>query len=286
MTLYYLLTSAAVVMFSLQFWFNDRFQSHCGSGAKAAMLFSLGTNAAGFAALLLINRFRFEFTPFSGLMALAAGLDGILFLYCSLKAFAVINLSLYSVFSMLGGMVLPFVLGIAVYGEPLTPGKGLCFAFTAAALALTVKKDAGHRRAGIWYAGIFILNGMSGVIAKIFLSAPYAKTSEAGFSVLSALAGALLAAAALPLVKGKLPKITLRPALDMAAYGAVNRVANYLLLLSLAHLPASAQYPFVTGGVMIVSTLISFFTPQKPSKKELLAVALAFAGILILVAVN
>ena len=284
MTLYYLLTSAAVVMFSLQFWFNDRFQSHCGSSAKAAMLFSLGANAAGFAALLLINRFRLEFTPFSALMALAAGLDGILFLVCSLKAFAVINLSLYSVFSMLGGMALPFVLGIAVYGEPLTLGKGLCFAFTAAALALTVKKDAGGKRARLWYAGIFILNGMSGVIAKIFQSAPYAKTSEAGFSALSALAGALLAAAALPLVKGKLPKITLRPALDMAAYGAVNRVANFLLLLSLAHLPASAQYPFVTGGVMIVSTLISFFTPQKPSKKELLAVALAFAGIILLVA--
>ena len=284
MTVYYLITAAAVVMFSLQFWFNDRFQAHCGSSAKAAMLFSLGANAAGFAALLLINRFRLEFTPFSALMALAAGLDGILFLVCSLKAFAVINLSLYSVFSMLGGMALPFVLGIAVYGEPLTLGKGLCFAFTAAALALTVKKDAGGKRARLWYAGIFILNGMSGVIAKIFQSAPYAKTSEAGFSALSALAGALLAAAALPLVKGKLPKITLRPALDMAAYGAVNRVANFLLLLSLAHLPASAQYPFVTGGVMIVSTLISFFTPQKPSKKELLAVALAFAGIIILVA--
>ena len=284
MTLYYLLTSAAVVMFSLQFWFNDRFQSHCGSSAKAAMLFSLGANAAGFAALLLINRFRLEFTPFSALMALAAGLDGILFLVCSLKAFAVINLSLYSVFSMLGGMALPFVLGIAVYGEPLTLGKGLCFAFTAAALALTVKKDAGGKRARLWYAGIFILNGMSGVIAKIFQSAPYAKTSEAGFSALSALAGALLAAAALPMIRGRLPEITLRPALDMAAYGAVNRVANFLLLLSLAHLPASAQYPFVTGGVMIVSTLISFFTPQKPSKKELLAVALAFAGIILLVA--
>ena len=63
MTLYYLLTTAAVVMFSLQFWFNDRFQSHCGSGAKAAMLFSLGANAAGFAALLLINLKKWERGP-------------------------------------------------------------------------------------------------------------------------------------------------------------------------------------------------------------------------------
>ena len=283
MTVYYLITAAAVVMFSLQFWFNDRFQAHCGSSAKAAMLFSLGTNIAGIAALLVINKFRFEFTPFTLLMALAVGLDGILFLYCSLKAFAVIDLSLYSVFSMLGGMVLPFVLGITVYGEELTLGKILCFAFTAAALALTVKKGAGGKKGYLWYAGIFVLNGMSGVLAKIFQEAPYEKTSAAGFSVLSAAAGAVLAAILLPFMKGKMPKLSLRPVLDMAAYGAVNKAANFLLLIALAHLPASAQYPFVTGGVMIVSTLICYFTPNKPTKKELAAVGLSFAGILFLV---
>lgn len=283
MTVYYLLTAAAVVMFSLQFWFNDRFGTHCGSGGKAAVLFSLGANLAGFLTLLIINRFRFEFTPFSLLMAVAVGLDGILFLYCSLKAFAVINLSLYSVFSMLGGMVLPFVTGIAVYGEKLTLGKSLCFAFTAAALALTVKKGSGGKKGYFWYAGIFILNGMSGVLAKIFQEAPYSKTSAAGFSVLSASAGTVLAAVLLPFMKGRMPKLSVRPVLDMAAYGAINRAANFLLLLALAHLPASAQYPFVTGGVMIVSTLICFLTPQKPSKKELAAVGLSFAGILFLV---
>ncbi len=280
---YYLLTFAAVAMFSLQFWFNDRFQKHCGSSAKAAVVFSLGTNAAGLLALLIINRFRPEFTPFSGMMAFFVGLDSILFLYCSLKAFAVINLSLYSVFSMLGGMVLPFILGLAVYHEALTVGKALCFVFTAAALALTVKKEKGGRRAYLYYAGIFVLNGMSGVLSKIFQATDLPKTSAAGFSVLSAAAGVLLSALLLPFVKGETGKLSLRPAADMAAYGAVNRFANFLLLIALEHLPASAQYPFVTGGVMILSTLICFFTPQKPAKRELLAVALAFAGLIALI---
>lgn len=280
---YYALTAAAVIMFSLQFWFNDRFQTHCGSSARAAVLFSLGTNAAGLITLLAMNRFRFEFTPFTLLMAVLTGLDGILFLYCSLKAFSVINLSLYSVFSMLGGMTLPFVLGIAVYGEPLTAGKMLCFVFTAAALALTVKKDSG-KGGRLYYAGIFVLNGMSGVLAKVFQATDLPKTSPAGFSVLSAAAGALLALAILPFVKGEKIKLTKRPLADMAAYGAVNRTANYLLLIALEHLPASAQYPFVTGGVMIASTLLCFLTPQKPTKKELAAVGLAFAGLILLVA--
>jgi len=57
-------------------------------------------------------------------------------------------------------------------------------------------------------------------------------------------------------------------------------VANYLLLLSLAQLPASVQYPMVTGGVMIVSTVIALFTHKKPGKRELFSVLFAFAGIL------
>lgn len=281
---YYGFTAAAVMMFSFQFWFNDRFQKHCGSSARAAVTFSLGANLAGLATLLIINRFQLEFTPFSGIMALLVGLDGILFLYCSLKAFAVINLSLYSVFSMLGGMALPFALGLTVYGEPLTWGKALCFVFTAAALSLTVKKEKNSRSAWLYYAGIFVLNGMSGVLSKIFQSTDLPKTSAAGFSVLSAAAGVLLSAAALPFIRGEKVKLSIRPTLDMTAYGAVNRAANFLLLIALEHLPASAQYPFVTGGVMIISTLICFFTPQKPTKRELLAVALAFAGLVLLIA--
>lgn len=283
--IYYGMTAVAVVMFSLQFWFNDRYQKRRGSDARSAVLFSLGSNLAGFAVLLAVNRFRLSFTPFTGLMAAAVGLDSVLFLYCSLKAFAVIDLSLYSVFSMLGGMALPFALGIAVYGEPLTTGKGLCFLFTAGALALTARRGDRNRRAWIWYAGIFVLNGMSGVLSKIFQASSLPKTDAAAFSVLSAAAGALLSAALLPFMKGPRSRLTPRPVLDMAAYGAVNKSANLLLLLALEHLPASAQYPFVTGGVMICSTVIAFFTPQKPGKRELAAVALAFAGILLLVTV-
>ena len=283
--IYYLITAAAVAMFSLQFWFNDRFQFHCGSSARAAFCFSLGANIAGLLALLIVNRFRLGCTPFSLAMAFAVGLDGVLFLYCSLKAFAVIDLSLYSVFSMLGGMALPFLLGILVYKEPVTAGKLLCFAFTAAALFMTGKRG-GSRRAWLYYAGIFILNGMSGVLSKIFQASELPKTDAAGFSILSAAAGALLSGIALLFTKKEKLRLSVRPLADMAGYGAINRIANFLLLLALEHLPASAQYPFVTGGVMILSTLICYLTPQKPQKRELVAVALAFIGLILLVAVG
>ena len=66
------------------------------------------------------------------------------------------------------------------------------------------------------------------------------------------------------------------------ANGALNRVANFMLVLTLVHLDASVQSPLVTGGVMIVSTLLCALRGTKPSRKELLSVALAFLGMLAL----
>ena len=62
----------------------------------------------------------------------------------------------------------------------------------------------------------------------------------------------------------------------------MNKIANFLLVLALAHVDVSVQYPMVTGGTMIVSTVICFFGDKKPSKKEILSVAFAFVGMLAL----
>ena len=53
-------------------------------------------------------------------------------------------------------------------------------------------------------------------------------------------------------------------------------------MIALAHVDASVQYPMVTGGTMIVSTIICFFGDKKPRKKELVSVAFAFVAMLLL----
>ena len=114
--LYYGIIMAAVVMFSLQFWFNQQFERQCGSGLRPMLIFSSGYSAAGLLVLLIINGFRLEFSWFSMIMAILTALNGMAYTFCSLKALEKINLSLYSVFSMLGGMMLPFIFGILFFG--------------------------------------------------------------------------------------------------------------------------------------------------------------------------
>ncbi len=279
--LYYGLLTAAVTMFSFQFLFNRIFEKEYGNSLRAMFVFSAGSSLVGLLGLLIINGFKVEYTHFSLLMAFFAALDSIGYTYFSLKALGRINLSLYSMFAMLGGMILPSVTGIVFYNEELTLGKGICYALLLLSLLMTVKK--GEKKSGyVYYMGVFMLNGMSGVLSTVFSNAPYEKTSDAGYSVLIAATALVICLVFLPFIKGDGKRLTKKAVLSMGGYGVLCRLGNYLLLIALAHIPASAQYPFVTGGVMIISTVISLFTKNKPSKREIIGVAVAFAALLIL----
>lgn len=269
-------------MFSFQFLFNQIYERENGGSLRSMLFFTLGANLTGVIILFFINGCRFEFTPFTFLLALAASVNNFIYSYCSIKALGKINLSLYSVFAMLGGMTLPFIAGIAFFDEELTAGKLICFIAIAVSLFLTVRKDSTGKGL-IYYVGVFIMNGMSGVLSKIFSASQYEKTGNAGYSLLIAAITVIISAAALIFVKRPALKFNFRTAGASAGYGILSNVANFLLLIALAHVPASAQYPFITGGVMIISTVICFFTPNKPSKREIAAVILSFAGITALV---
>ena len=280
--MYYGIIMIAVLMFSMQFLFNQRFQKEYGSGLKALLVFVLGYNVAGLLILLIVNGFRVEFTWFTLLLSFLWAANGLVLSYCSFKAFEKVNLSVYSLFSQLGGMMLPFFAGVLLFNETLTAGSVICFVLVLISLLFTVKKGNGGTYV-IYYAGIFILNGMAGVLSKWFQAAPWEKTSSAGYSILSAAVSVLLAAVVLLFIKGDRLKLSVRGATNMLGYGVLNKIGNFLLLIALVHLPASVQYPMVTGGVMICSTVICFFTRQKPGKREIASLILSFIGIMALV---
>ena len=293
---YYALIMISVAMFGGGFALQDIYRKKRGSSLKISMEAALIGSVAGLIVLLIINGFSFEVTWFTLLMAVLAALNSIAFTFCAFKSLDYINLSLFSLFSMLGGMALPFVQGIVFYKEGITVAKCLCVAFICAALALTVEK--GEKKKGtIFYIGIFILNGMAGVISKIFSASDLPKVSAAGYSIWIAISTVVLSGivwAILALrdkhkakvsgekVASPTKKVLFQSYRLGALYGAINQIANFFLVIALAHVDASVQYPMVTGGTMIVSTLICFFGEKKPSKKEMISVGLAFVGMLLL----
>ena len=279
--LYYLILTVSVVLFGVQFGFNQIYEKESDGSVRSSFLFVFGTAAIGIPILWVINGVRLSCTVFSLIMAVVSSVNMILCNYCSLKALGRVNLSLFSIFSMLGGMILPFVTGILFFDEALTVGKLICLVILSVAVLITV--DLKEKKSGMLYCfAVFVFNGLSGVISKLYTSLPFEKVSQAMFSLLCA--AVCTAIAAVPLIILRKPPLrpTKKGLLATAGAGAFNRTANYLLLLSLAQLPASVQYPFVTGGVIIVSTVISCLTGQKPSKKEIVSMMLSFVGIALL----
>lgn len=280
---YYGLILLAVVMFGGCFALNDVYQKKQGSGIKISMQFSALSSFAGFVVLWIINHFKIEFTWFAFWMAVLTAVASVGFTFCSFKALGSINLSLYSLFSMLGGMLLPFIQGIVFYGEGISLSKGICLLLIIVALLLTVERE-GQRQGYVYYAGVFLLNGAVGVISTLFARGDYEKTSQAGFSILIALCTTFLALAILLVLfrKSAFEGMTASGVGIGGLAGIINRFANFLLLISLVHVDASVQYPMITGGVMIVSTVISFLGKNKPKKREIASVILAFLGMLAL----
>lgn len=180
--MYYAIVTGAVLMFGIQFWFNNLYEKENGNALPAALTLTLLSSSIGAIFLLVLNGFSLQLTWFTLLTAAAATANALLCSFCTLKALNKVNLSLYSLFSMLGGMILPLLAGLLFYNEPLTLGLILCVILIVTALVLTVNKEQ-HKGGFPYFIGVFVFNGMSGVISKFFESAPFEKTSAAAYSV-------------------------------------------------------------------------------------------------------
>jgi hypothetical protein len=278
--LYYVLVIISTVLFSLQFLFNQRFQQTYGTGMKATQVFSLYKSLVIILMMLLISGFKVQFSWFSLGMATIYAVSSIAMGYYSLKAFSVANLSVYSVFSMLGGMILPFFLGVLFYdeGDNLV-FKIICCALIVVAVLLNIKSGKQNKKALFYYFAVFVLNGMAGVISKIHQSSTsLSPVDSTSFMLLTAAVSVVISAAWLLIAYREIPLIKGKNILFVTGYGVFNGLGNLFLLIALSGengLPASVQYPLVTGGVMVCSTIISTIRKEKLTVREYIATAIA-----------
>lgn len=275
--MYYLLILLSTFLFAVQFIVNDGYQKESGSNLTSSLKFSLYSSAAGFAALMIINRFELRCSAFSLAVAAVYALVCVSLNYFTVKALRIGHPSSYSVFSMIGGMVLPFLYGL-LCGEEFKAIRIVCCALIAVSVVLHTGKGESTKAAFRYYMAVFVLNGMVGVISKFHQSHPLLCVASADFLMLSKLFTVGFSAVLLG-ISGKRGFSIGRKAFGLAAGSAVlNSVANLLLLLALLKLPASVQYPLVTGGVILFSTLFDVIRKAGVKKKEMAAALTAFAA--------
>lgn len=272
--MYYSLVLLSAALFSIQFLFHQSFGRRNPARKDSALIFGMETGA--FSALLMCSLagFRLHFSWFSLFLSLFGAALSVALTVCGIRALGRVNLSVYSVFMMLGGMLLPFLSGIFFFDEALTAGKIAGCVLIVLAVSLSVAGDFGGWRAAGLYLACFVLNGLFGVLSKVHQSDVRAAGSTDYMFFLNV--AVFVLSAFLYLVRQKtLPHIHCSDLKFAAGSATCGAVANLLLLIALTHLPASVQYPLVTGGTMVFSFLISLVQKEKISGRSMIAVLVA-----------
>ena len=290
--MYYFLLLLAVLLFAGQFAFTKIYGDRVQQKNVQTLIMLIITNITACVIFLIAGGFRINFTP--DLIFLSAAFAAVMIPYyiLGIKVLSVGSVAIYSMFMMLGGMFLPFVYGLGFLSESITPGKALgCVILTVSICmqAIVQKKTNDTTSAStsqknlftMLCIAIFILNGLTGVIAKAY-EISEAVPDEKGFTVVSCFLTALFSGILLipQLIKDKKVlaeeiKVAFHPSVLgwTVLIGVSGYTGNFCHLKAAAELPASVQFPMVSGGVIVFSALASVLIfREKISKKEWLCV--------------
>jgi len=241
-----------------------------------ALKFSVWTSVCSFVILLVQNKFHIAFSWFSFGISIAYVALTVTSSYAAVKSLCVVNLSLFSVCTMLGGMALPVLYGVLFHHEPFTGVKLLCCALMVVAMFLSVSDTKiGGKSALFWYCLVFILNGLDGVLATIHQNAGEINVDSRSFMCMKNILTVLTCLVWLLIRNKKLVAVSVRSVLTAGGYAVLNSTGGLLMLTALLALPASVQYPIVTGGTMVFAAVIGFFRKESFTKKNAVALALS-----------
>ena len=293
--IYYLILILAVVCFTAQFGFTRCFEKAIKPALSTTLVMIVVTNLVGVVLFLVVGGFRVHFSLVSVLWAVAFAAVMIPYFVAGVKVLSLGSLAVYSMFMMLGGMLVPFFYGVLFLKETLTAGRVLGTVLLSFCIILqtflqnNADKQTNRGKKYLFFALciiIFFINGMTGVIAKVHATSSHA-VDEISFLVLSCSFTALIGLILLTFggkntLQALKTTFKVRPILIMALLGASAYVGNFLHLKAAAYVPASVQFPLVSGGVIVLSALASrLIFKEIISKKEWLSVGGAFISTLL-----
>ena len=294
----YILILLSVVCFAAQFAFTKLYEGAVGQSTSTSLVMLVGTSLVGAVLFFSVNGFRIDFSPVSVAWAVCFAVIMIPYYMIGIKVLSLGSLAIYSIFMMLGGMLVPFFYGVCFLGEQPSVAKLLGTALLVVFIILQAlgqgktarEREADRRASGLFFVLcviIFFINGMTGVIAKAH-SISEGAVNEPSFTATYCALTSILSLSILLIsclknggekaraIRGAL---SIKPLAVMILLGAAAYGGNFLQLLAADKVPASVQFPLVSGGVIALSAVVSaVFFREKLSKREWISVVGAFVS--------
>ena len=296
----YILILLAVACFAAQFAFTKLYEGVVKQTTVTSLVMLVVTSVIGTVLYLFIGGFRVEFSVVSVFLAVLFALVMIPYYMIGIKVLSLGSLAIYSMFMMLGGMLVPFFYGVVFLRESVSAAQVIGTVLLTGFIILQAisQSDSNTTTGGKQSAKtkvtffvlcliIFFLNGLTGVIAKAHQMSE-SSVDEVSFIVISCALTAIFSMIllAFEFLRNRKEKrrqvmtaLKIKPMGIMVLIGATAYTGNFLHLLAANDVPASVQFPLVSGGVIVLSALVSaLFFKEKISKKEWISVVGAFVS--------
>lgn len=307
----YFLITLSTLCVAGQFTFNKLYQKYVVKNMTSLLLLPVLTGVIAVLMFLCMNGFSLAYGSFSFIIATAEALVLTLSMLCGIFVVKYGRVAVYTVFMMLGGMLLPFIYGLIFLGEQLSVFKVIGMVVLIAALFLSVAPDKsvrGERPKAVFYIlcfAVFCLNGGVSILSKVHqINAQAIATKDYMIWLymmqltisLLCFGGYLLffrrktqpvaenikeeSAAS----KNNTKKIVLLALLICLGYMLFSGFGYLLQLNAAKNIAASLLYPFITGGSIVFSTLAAWAVfKEKINLFTWISLGLTLAGTILFV---
>ena len=285
--MYYILIGLSALLCSIDFSVNKLFQKSNGASLKTSLAFNSLLGLFTVVIMFAINGFKLDITPFSVIMSSLFTLFIMSYNVIGFKLLKIGSLSQYTLYLMVGGMIVPYIFGLLFLNEPFTILRFLALVFVFFGVKFSNKKnDANGTKSWVilLYIAVFLLNGGTSVVSKIHqINTSYKTVGSIDFVILTNIFRFAIAGIMFLFAKKEDGAQIQKKSVGFIALSAVFCSTAFLFqLISAAKLPATVLFPFMTGGTIIFSALCGkIFFKEAFTKNSIIGIALCFIGTLL-----
>lgn len=282
--MYYAFLIASAFLTAGQFIFLKLYQKAQGESVFGAALFSVFVGVTQMIFTFAINGFKMSFSVFSLVCALIMAALVITSNVLGVRVMKMGKLSVYTLFLMSGGMVIPFLYGVMFLNEQPKAIHFVSLLLIMISLFIPAFEKTGKKKSSkLFYALCCVLFCVNGAVSSTIKTHQIGKNAVNTFEFLFLIAmfqtvisliitfSSSTKETPLDVIKKK------KPLLFGVGFGLVNGFASLLQFASASHINASVQYPILTGGSIVFSALLGYLVfKEKISRLTTLSIAVAF----------
>lgn len=298
----YVLLVLAVFCIVGQFLITKLYQKNVRQALITSLFFVLLSSVVTLIIFFCYNGCRFgKITSYSFILALISSVVMIVYNIISIKILGLGEVSIYSMFMMLGGMIIPFIEGLFVNSETnkltVTNVIGLILMTFFLVYQVSGIKTAQETKKKFYLlcTAMFFINGIVGVLSSLQSNPKAEAMTSTDYTILRSVIMIVFSLAIMGLMfmkkssrqenkEAMTTAITWKPLVFGSLCSAVGGIGGFLQLVANADVPNTVQYPIVTGGTIVFTAVAAFiFFKEKQTKKSTICLVGAFLSTLLFV---